>query len=72
VLLRADGPQSTDVSVRVTWHRILAVAVAVILASPVLGVVGAPLELPVFLSFYAVSTGVGSASLGTVALTLRS
>lgn len=71
-LLRGEWSPSSDASVRVTWRRILAGAGAVVLAAPVLGVVGAPLALPVFLSYYAVAVGVGAASLGAVALALRS
>jgi len=44
----------------------------VLLAAPVLGVAGAPLALPLFLSYYAVALGVGTASLTVIALALRS
>lgn len=72
VLLHGDGLLSEGVSVRVTWRRLLASSGAVILASPVLGVVGAPGAVLVFLSYYAVAVGVGVASLGVVVLALRS
>jgi len=71
ILLRGDEP-SAGVSVRVTWRRILAVSGSVVLASPVLGVLGAPFALLIFLSYFAVAVGVGALSLGTVALALRS
>jgi hypothetical protein len=72
VLLRGPAPSSTSVFVGVTWRRILTGSGAVVFASPVFGVVGASLALLVFLSYYAVAVGVGTASLGAVALTLRS
>ena len=71
VLLRGGSP-SSGVDIRVTWRRLLAGAGAVVLASPVLGVVGAPFALLVFLSYYGVALAVGIASLGAVALALRS
>lgn len=71
-LLAGDAPPSSSVPVRVTWRRILAGAGGVVLASPLLGVAGAPFALPVFLSYYAVALGVGAASLGAVGLALRS
>jgi hypothetical protein len=71
-LLYGEWSPSPGTSVRVTWRRILAGTGAVVLASPVLGVVGAPLALLVFLSYYAVALAVGAASLGVVALALRS
>ena len=67
----SQGVPDPAVSV-VPWRRLLTVAGAVVLASPVLGVIGAPLALPVFLSYYAVALVVGAASLGAVGLTLRS
>ncbi|MFT4890654.1 MAG: hypothetical protein ACI9YT_001572 [Halobacteriales archaeon] len=72
VLLRGDKPPSASVSVGVTWRRILTGSGAILLGSPVLGGVGASLALLVFLSYYAVAVGVGAASLGAVALVLRS
>jgi hypothetical protein len=71
-LLRGETQPSPGVPVRVTWRWILAAAGAVVLGSPVVGVVGAPLALPVFLSYYAVAVGVGATSLGAVGLALRS
>jgi hypothetical protein len=71
-VLRGDGPSSASVPVRVTWRRILAAAGTVVLAAPLIGVVGATIALPVFLSYYAVALGVGTASLGAVALALGS
>ncbi len=67
VTLRGDRLPSSEVSVRVTWRRLLAGSGAVVLAAPALGTLGAPLALPVFLSYYAVAVGVGAASLGAVA-----
>jgi hypothetical protein len=72
LLLRGDGPATESVSVEVTWRRVLAGFGAVILASPVLGVVGGTLALLVFLSYYAVAMGVGAASLVAIGLALRS
>lgn len=69
-LLGGDGPPSSGVAVRATWRRILAAGAAVVVASPVLGVVGAAFVLPVFLSYYVVAVVVGAASLGAVALAL--
>jgi hypothetical protein len=71
MLLREGGSPSPGAHIRVTWRRLLAGAGAVVLASPVLGVVGAPFALPVFLSYYAVALCVGIASLGAIALALR-
>jgi hypothetical protein len=71
-LLRGEWSPSPGASVQGTWRQILLAAGGVVLASPVLGVVGAPLALPLFLSYYAVALGVGAASLGAVALALRS
>lgn len=72
MLLRGDAPPSADASVRVTWRHLLATAGAVVLASPVLGVVGASLALAVFLSYYAVAVGLGAVSLVAVTRALRS
>lgn len=72
VLLRSDEPQSTGVSVQFSWQRILGAAGSVIVASPILGLVGAQLLLPVFLSYYVVAVVTGIAGLGTVALAVRS
>lgn len=72
VLLRGTRPASSGVSVPVTWRRILASSGAVVLATPLLGAVGAPFELAVFLSYYVVAVGVGVAGLGAVALALLS
>jgi hypothetical protein len=69
-LLRGDRPPSTTASVRVTWRRLLAGAGAIVFLSPVLGVLGAPLVLPVFLSYYVVAVGVGAVSLGAVVWTV--
>jgi hypothetical protein len=71
VLLRGDGSPSAGVSPQVTWRRILVGAGAVVVTAPLLGLVGAPLALAVFLSYYAVAIGVGAASLGAVALAVR-
>jgi hypothetical protein len=70
-LLRGDGSSPPGVPVRITWRRLLASALAVVLGSAVLGLVGAAFALSVFLSYYAVALGVGVASLGAVALALR-
>ena len=72
LLLRSDEPATGSVSMAVTWRQVLTGAGAIILASPVLGVVGASFPLLVFLSYYAVAIGVGAASLVAIALTLRS
>jgi len=72
VLLRGDRIPSQGVSVRVTWRRILTGAGVIVLASPLLGVVGVPFAVLVFLSYYAVGVGVGAASLGAVTLAIRS
>jgi hypothetical protein len=72
LLLRGDHFRSSDVTIRVTWPRIFAISGAVVLGTPVLGVVGAPLELLVFLSYYVVAGGVGGASLWAVTVTLLS
>jgi hypothetical protein len=73
-LLRGNRRESTDVSVPVTftWPQLLAVAGAVVLVAPALAVVGAPLVVPVFLSYYVVAVGVAIASLGAIALAVRS
>lgn len=70
-LLCGDGPRLPGVPVRTTWRQILPAALVVLLASPVLGVVGALFPLPVFLSYYVVAVGVGAASLGAAVLALR-
>jgi hypothetical protein len=72
VLLRSDDPQSTGVSLQFSWRRILGAAGSVIVASPVLGLVGAQLLLPVFLSYYVVAVVVGLAGLRAVASELWS
>jgi len=71
LLLRSDGPATASVSTAVTWRRLLTRSGAIVLASPVLGVVGASVALLLFLSYYAVAIGVGAASLVAVALALR-
>jgi hypothetical protein len=71
-LLRGDGAPSASLSVRVTRRQVLTASGAVVLAAPVLGIVGAPLVVLVFLSYYAVGFVVGAVSLGAVVLALRS
>lgn len=68
VLLHRDRFPSCAESVRVTWPMALTSSAAVVFAVPALGVVRVPLELPVFLSQYALTIGVSPASLGVVAL----
>jgi hypothetical protein len=72
VLLRNDDPQPTGVPVQFSWRWILGAAGSIVVASPVLGLVGAQLLLPVFLSYYLVAVLVGVVALGAVALELRS
>jgi hypothetical protein len=71
VLLRRDTPPPPGVSRQVTWRRLLVVSGTVVLTSSVFGVVGAPLAVPVFLSYYAIAIVVGAASIGGIALALR-
>ncbi len=71
-LLCGEWSPSPDAPVQVTWCQILLSVGGVVLAAPVLGVVGAPLALPLFLSYYAVALGVGIMSLTVIALALRS
>jgi hypothetical protein len=71
-LLCDEWSPSPDAPVQVTWCQILLGAGGVVLAAPVLGVEGAPLALPLFLSYYAVALGVGIVSLTVIALALGS
>jgi hypothetical protein len=70
-LLRQDERSSSGVVVPATWRQLFAGAGVVLVASPVLGVAGAPLSVPVFLSYYVAAVGTGVVSLGAVALALR-
>jgi hypothetical protein len=71
VLGRRPGPEPATGSVQVTWRRILVVAGAFVLGAAMLGLVGSPLSVLVFLAYYAVAVVVGIASVRTVVRALR-
>jgi hypothetical protein len=71
VLLRGQGSAAAGRSIDVRWRRILTVAVAIVVATPILGLLGSPFRTGIFVSGFLIAVTVGIASVVAVILAFR-